>query len=253
MISLSVGVILFVALGGLVGQSEGIQDYMKININETVISDYSSGYTEKTNKTTGRNEIKYLKPIDSRLCDKVAEKLSDYGDTEVFGMGTDLDTYYTEVQNSLINADIRSQLKSRKDRSEMSVEIITLDIKNYAKICKAAGVPAGSAILLMLIGLTNVISTLSDQRHDARTGICRSAERRHDAGKPQIHAQLREYTLFTESPGYRHTSGSGHYRSHQPAHPVHVPGVLHTAVALADPMRPGGFPDHLGHRPLRRP
>lgn len=147
-ISLSVGVILFVALGGLVGQSEGIQDYMKININETVISDYSSGYSEKTNKTTGRNEIKYLKPIDSSLCDKVAEKLSGYGDTEVFGMGTDLDTYYTEVQNSLINADVRSQLKSRKGQSEMSVEIITLDSKNYARICKTAGVPVGSAILL---------------------------------------------------------------------------------------------------------
>lgn len=148
-ISLSVGVILFVGLGGLATQAKGIQDYMKIDIDETVISDYSSGYDEKTNKDTGRKEITYTKPLDSSVCDEVGKKLEQYGNVKIFGMGNDLDTYHTVVLKSKVDPDAREQFtKKSGGRLELPVEIIILDSGNYEKLCTAAGVPTGSTILL---------------------------------------------------------------------------------------------------------
>lgn len=148
-ISLSVGVILFVGLGGLATQAKGIQDYMKIDIDETVISDYSSGYDEKTNKDTGRKEITYTKPLDRSVCDEVGKKLEQYGNVKIFGMGNDLDTYHTVVLKSKVDPDAREQFtKKSGGRLELPVEIIILDSGNYEKLCTAAGVPTGSTILL---------------------------------------------------------------------------------------------------------
>lgn len=155
-ISLSVGVILFVSLGGLGTQAAAIEDYMTLDINETVISEYSSNYTREANKNTKRDETIYSNPINSETAEKVTQRLEEFENTSIFGIGYDMDTYYTVLSKDEVSAKMQqvyeeyeqTQTNKSGENYEFPVEIITLDQKNYAKLCEKAGVSIGSTILL---------------------------------------------------------------------------------------------------------
>ncbi len=93
-ISLSIGIILFISLGGLVQQAKGIQSFMDIGIEETVITEYMSDYRETINPETGEEdetgeeERSYLHPIDSGTTgQEITQRLEDYGNINIWGMG----------------------------------------------------------------------------------------------------------------------------------------------------------------------
>jgi putative ABC transport system permease protein len=148
-ISLCVGVILFVGIGGLYKQAKAIEDYMVINMDRNVLAEYTSNYTRDTNKMTGREETIYTHPVDSQLGNEITRKLQNFKDTNVYGVGMDLDTYVTAISDNLITDDMQKALEfQNKDSTALKVELIVIDQKNYEKLCKKAGVPIGSSILL---------------------------------------------------------------------------------------------------------
>lgn len=149
MISLSVGVILFIALSGLVNQASAIEDYMSFDIDYTVISEYISDYITDINKVTGREETIFLQPIDSEYGNRVAQSLEEFKNTSIFGIGTDRNTYNTILPKELISEQMLEVLEDKEQQNaELLVEIITLDQENYAELCKKVNVPFGSTILL---------------------------------------------------------------------------------------------------------
>ncbi len=148
-ISLSVGVILFIGLGELGNQASAIEDVISPDVDQTVISEYISAYTRDINKVTGRKETTFLHPIDSECGNSVKQKLEEFENTSIFGIGNDLDTYYAVLPQTLISAQMRDALEDEEQRTdELEVEIITLDQENYAKLCQKANIPLGSTILL---------------------------------------------------------------------------------------------------------
>lgn len=147
--ALSVGVILFICLGALGSQAKAVEDYMQPKAEEDIITEYSSACIRQINKDTGRKESIYMRPIDSRTGNDIAEKLKEFDGKEIFGMGLDLETYYTVLPAESISNRMKAALESSEEPSdELSVEIITLDDENYRMLCKKAGVAAGSNILL---------------------------------------------------------------------------------------------------------
>ena len=143
------GVILFVSLGGLGIQAGAIEDYMNPHTNQTVVSEYISGYIRKENQATGRRETSYLHPIDSECGNQVSQKLKKFENTSIFGMGNDMDTYYTVLSKKLVSEKMQEVFADKAQQNyEFHVEIIALDKENYAKLCEKANVPIGSTILL---------------------------------------------------------------------------------------------------------
>lgn len=161
--SLSVGVILFVSLGGLQNQAAAIMDFMKPGNDATVISEYISGYSRKVNDKTGEIETIYLHPIDGAMGNYVTQRLEEFENTSILGIGNDGETYRTVLPRNLVSAKMQKayqeeeeswgenaskEIGTTKDSYEFPVEIIILDQKNYEKLCEKAQVPVGSAILL---------------------------------------------------------------------------------------------------------
>lgn len=152
-IALSVGVVLFISLDALSGQARAIQNYMRMNIDETVIAEYTSVQEDTVNAATGLEVRESLHPIDSALGEKITQKLKAFDGQDIWGIGLDLDTYQTmlpiqTVSQSMQQALKKQELSAEADAWELPVEIITLDETHYQALCKAAGAPLGSAILL---------------------------------------------------------------------------------------------------------
>ncbi|MEG0900337.1 MAG: FtsX-like permease family protein [Oscillospiraceae bacterium] len=148
-IALTAGVVLFVSLGGISQQAGKLQDFMRLKVDQTVISEYTSARIREDNEITGREESIYLNPIDSDIGNIVAAKLSAYDGKPVFGMGLDLETYYTVLPKEFISTNMKDVLaETEQDTYELPVEIIPLDASNYQLLCDKAGVPLGSNILL---------------------------------------------------------------------------------------------------------
>ncbi|MGO5051761.1 ABC transporter permease [Lachnospiraceae bacterium LCP25S3_G4] len=148
-ISLSVGVILFVSLGGLGMQASAIEDFLYPDTDQAVISEYISNYTREVNQKTGKKETKYSNPIDRECGELVKEKLEQFNSISIFGMGNDMDTYDTILSNDLVSAKMQAAYEEDKLQDyEFPVEIIVVDRDTYAKLCEKANVPIGSTILL---------------------------------------------------------------------------------------------------------
>lgn len=151
-IALSVGIILFISLGGLSKQAEGIQKFMDPGIDETVIAEYISGYSDDMNEKTGREETTFLHPISSELGNQITQKLEEHENTKIWGIGNDIQTYYTILSKEQVNQEMREAYEEEdeeeKEEYEFPVEIITIDEKNYESLCEKAGVSVGSTVLL---------------------------------------------------------------------------------------------------------
>lgn len=148
-ISLSVGITLFIALSGLSDQAAGIEKMLYPNRSESVIADYVSARTTQMNKKTGRDETIVLYPINSVQSEKVTEKLKTYENIEVFGIGNDYDKYLAVLPMEMITQQMQTIFTDDEIRSdEIPVEIITIDKEHYEELCRKAGCPVGSAILL---------------------------------------------------------------------------------------------------------
>lgn len=149
-ISLTIGIILFINLGSLSGQMDAILDYMYSSSDADVMVDYTSSYDEVVNDTTGREEDIIRAPIDSEDAETVTVKLREYEGVTVFGTGNDTNTYTANVSRKMITKEMMEVVFPDEEAQtlELPVEIITVDSENYALICEKAGVPIGSNVLI---------------------------------------------------------------------------------------------------------
>lgn len=149
-LSLTVGVILFINLSALSRQANALEKMMRMEVDATILSDYSSAYTSHTNETTGRKEVVFNVPIDSKTGNTVTEKLRAFENTSTIGIGNDMETYHAIIPQEQISAPMLEALSYTEEQQsyELSAEIITVDEENYAKLCAQAGVPRGANILL---------------------------------------------------------------------------------------------------------
>lgn len=84
-ISLTVGIVLFICLGSLNGQMDKVIAYVYSYSNSDVIVDYASAYESSVNKTTGKEQSTIVAPIESKTADGITEKLRQYEGAAIWG------------------------------------------------------------------------------------------------------------------------------------------------------------------------
>lgn len=149
-ISLTVGIVLLITLSSLSKQANALEDMMYPDVDATILTDYTSIYSTHINEATGREESVIEHPVHSNIGNAMTERLREFEHTKTFGMGNDMYTYVAVIPSTQISPQMADALSLSGDEQsyELSVEIITVDEENYSALCRQAGVPLGSNILL---------------------------------------------------------------------------------------------------------
>lgn len=148
-ISITVGVILFINLYSISTQAGQMEDILYPKNDSNVIVDYSSSREIFENKKTGREESVIRAPINNKDTESITERLREYEDVNIIGTGSDMETYDLVVSKGMLTDEMVIALDIEEERKdELSAEIVTVDLKNYKELCEKANVPVGSNILL---------------------------------------------------------------------------------------------------------
>ena len=146
--ALALGIILLLCTGSLVLQANQIKAYMDPGM-EDVVMNYASNRKYVVNEVTGRKEEIIAQSIHSREAEAVRQRLLEYGDIEIIGVGYDNGTYHADVKKEYLTSDMIEAMEGlTEDEIELMVDLMVLDEASYEKLCEEAKVPVGSAILL---------------------------------------------------------------------------------------------------------
>lgn len=104
---------------------------------------------KQVNEVTGKTEEIFAKPIHSQDAELVRQRLLEYGNIEIIGLGYDNGTYHVDVASEYFTEGMRQAMETSAEASiELNVDLIVLDQTSYEKLCNVAKVPVGSNILL---------------------------------------------------------------------------------------------------------
>lgn len=125
-ISLTISIVLLIASKSFGSLMISTTNLLFQNIDATVIADWSSDL-----RVNGENSnITYI-PLDTKTAKAITEKLILYDDVEIFGIGG-IRQYKVTLPNGTIT----------------NGAIFSVDEKHYEELCKTAGVPLGSNLLV---------------------------------------------------------------------------------------------------------
>lgn len=145
---LAMGILLILSSGSLLVQIKQIEECMDPGTRDIMV-DYGSNLDYKINEITGREEEVILKPIHSKKAELVAQRLKEYGDINIMGIGSDCVTYHVKIAEQDMTSEMVKALgDDLKGENKLSVEIVVFDQANYERMCELAGVPVGSNILM---------------------------------------------------------------------------------------------------------
>lgn len=145
---LALGIVLLLGTGSLVSQAGQLKAYMNPGTDDVMMS-YSSNRKKQVNEMTGRTEEICVKPIHSQDAELVRQRLLEYGNIEIIGLGYDNLTYHVDVETEYLTEGMRQAMETSEEADiELSVDLFVLDQISYEKLCDVAKVPVGSNILL---------------------------------------------------------------------------------------------------------
>lgn len=145
--ALSIGICLLLVTAGLAAQFGDMKKLMKSKNNRLVV-DYVSLCDEGDNPETGRRQDIILHPIDSKTYNEINDRLSTFGDFEVWGYGSNRETYYAKADESLFTDDMKQRTEVVNELGEMNFDMVSVTENLYRKICDATGTEYGGNILI---------------------------------------------------------------------------------------------------------
>ena len=145
--ALSIGICLLLVTAGLAAQFGDMKKLMKSKNNRLVV-DYVSLRNEGDNPETGRRQDIILHPIDSKTYNEINDRLSTFGDFEVWGYGSNRETYYAKADESLFTDDMKQRTEVVNELGEMNFDMVSVTDNLYRKICDATGTEYGGNILI---------------------------------------------------------------------------------------------------------
>ena len=125
-VSLTISIVLLVVAGSLGSLMKSTTNLIFQNIDATVVADWSSSL----NVVNGVDDYVSL---DTATAETITEKLRNYNNTEIYGIG-----------------GIKRYSTALPDGTKTNVALITVDARHYEELCKTAGVPLGSNLLINL-------------------------------------------------------------------------------------------------------
>ncbi len=145
--ALSLGILLLLMTGGLSGQAKEFREWMEPDSKEMDV-DYCSIRDIGINKNTGKKEEKIAAPIPSKIYNEITESLSDYGNIEVYGIGSDACTYNAILDTDFLSMDLSEVSDIFDENGETEVSLVAVDNELYKKLCDRAAVHYGSNLLI---------------------------------------------------------------------------------------------------------
>ncbi|MDR1003121.1 MAG: ABC transporter permease [Oscillospiraceae bacterium] len=157
-ISLTISIMLFITVGAFGTQINTMADLFWIGIDANVGVAFNSPI--QITREDESNEITdwQTDTIESSLANDITEKLREYPNTEIFGAGSDdfggFTMYYTVLPKEMLTAKMQEAHAPPPEYAadikaySLSVRLVSVDAENYALLCKKAGVPVGSNLLV---------------------------------------------------------------------------------------------------------
>jgi putative ABC transport system permease protein len=133
-VSLTISIVLLVVAGSFGSLMKSTTNLIFPNIDATAVADWSSSL-KVVNGVEGHGEVTdvdYIS-IDTATAETITEKLRNYKNAEIFGVG-----------------GIRRYSTALPDGTKTNGALISVDEKHYEELCKTAGVPLGSSLLINL-------------------------------------------------------------------------------------------------------
>ncbi len=151
--SLTLGLILFIMLGGLSSQAQSFTEWMAPSSKEMVV-DYSS-ILDYEIMPDGSEKETYRVPIYSDTYNEICDKLNEFDDNEVYGIGNDSVSYRGFIDEKYINDELYSVDGLVDSDGFRKISIISADDVFYEKLCDRANAPIGSNLLINTFGYNN--------------------------------------------------------------------------------------------------
>ncbi len=127
--ALTISIVLFLVCGSLNTQMTMTMNQTYMNIDATSLMYLNAG-----------------KQVPMPQLDTLTEKFASYPDTELFTLQYD-SRYTMSADDPSINSALQT-VDSEGNRQDVQVSLITIDPTHYTELCKRAGVPVGSNILI---------------------------------------------------------------------------------------------------------
>lgn len=145
--ALVTGISLILATAGIFSQLAGISRLMKSDDNYLIV-DYVSLRDEKKDPETGRRSNVILNPIDSETYQEINDKLNEFGDFEVYGIGSNRDSFSVKADSFSFTDDIMLKEEQIGGSGEMEIDLVSMTDNLYRRLCEASGTPYGGNILI---------------------------------------------------------------------------------------------------------
>ncbi|MCL2003289.1 MAG: ABC transporter permease [Oscillospiraceae bacterium] len=145
-ISLTVSVTLLIVVGSFGEQMRTMTDVFYPDIDATVAMQFVTSMSmDYSDEIVTRD----FATIDSKQAGNITEQLRGFGDTPVYGAGLEYHSYEASIPREMMTPkllDIYGNLFD--DEFVLGIGFAVADAENYAELCKIAGVPIGSNILV---------------------------------------------------------------------------------------------------------
>ena len=151
-ISLTISILMFVAASSFGAQMGRMADLVFHQVDANVIGTFRSSMQTEVNESG--NRIQNYSVILMDEAEKITARLREFPETTVFGAGTNHHSFTTSVPYDMMTRELIHFYNQYLSMDEImdginpSVILLTVDAENYAALCRLAGVPIGSNILI---------------------------------------------------------------------------------------------------------
>ena len=145
--ALTFGICLLIVSAGLTSQFRDIRQFMKSEHNRLIV-DYVSLRDERDDPVTGRRADTILHPIDADTYNEINDRLNEFGDFEVWGYGSNRETYYAKADETVFTDDMKQVEDAVNGLGEMSFDMVSVTDSLYRQLCDATNTAYGGNILI---------------------------------------------------------------------------------------------------------
>lgn len=148
--SLALGLTLLIMLGGFVSQANDFSKWMNPDSKEMMV-DFCSARDYEI-MSNGVKKETYMVPIEAKTYNEIRDRLNEFDENEVYGIGNDSITYKGKIEDAFLSD---SFLKLDGLTDEMGLRKVSLEATDdvlYEKLCKRAGAEIGSNLIINTFG-----------------------------------------------------------------------------------------------------
>lgn len=145
--ALAMGMSLLILTAGLMMQANEFEIWMTPDSDEMMV-DFTSIRDYLVDDSTGKKEELIRVPITSGVYNEITQRLSDYGDLKVYGIGSDACTFDAVIDEEYLTSQMQNASGIYNEFGEMETSLLAVDEKLYKELCDRAKAPYGSNLII---------------------------------------------------------------------------------------------------------